>query len=97
MKYARLWWDAAYGWVVDVPNTALQQHQIKAIVDWALPRQIDRLKGMPMGPKRDQFVLALEDLKQYKVNQHVQDHDNDGVISPFASTERTGTKVITYG
>lgn len=90
----RLHWDAVNGWMVDVP-TPLTERQLQGIIDWSVPKQIDRWRSLPVGDKKDQLELAIKDLMAGKLNQRVL--DEHGVFNIFKSTERTSTRVISYG
>ena len=80
----RLYWRGSE-WFVDAP-TALSAAQIARVTAWALPRQIDRWRGLPPGEKKDECAHTIEALKAGRVSCRVTG-TNDGAI--FASTERT--------
>jgi hypothetical protein len=92
----RLHWDAETGWVLDVP-VALTATQVARVAAWALPRQIARYRGLPPGDRKDQLGHAIELLRQGRVAQRLIDHDRDGIVIPFASTERVTTRRIFHG
>ena len=90
----RLHWDAEHGWLVDVP-TALTDRQLQGIIDWSVPKQIDRWRSLPVGEKKDQLKSAIEELQAGKLRQRVL--DQHGVFNLFNSTERTSTRFISHG
>ncbi|GEM_PF-6396286 len=92
----RLHWDAERGWVLDVP-TVIAQAQLRRVAQWALPRQIERWRSLPPGDRKDELGRAIEQLKQMRITQRLIDHDHDGVMVPFASTQRATTREGIYG
>lgn len=83
----RLHWDATWGWILDVPVT-LSHEQIVRVVTWALPHQIDRWRSLPHGEKREELGKALDRLKRGEIHQRLIDADRDGIMIPFAASER---------
>ena len=96
MRNLRLHFDARVGWILDVPVT-IGDHQIKRIAQWALPFQVQRLSELPIGEKKSQLARAIGLLKKGQITQRLFDHDRDGIIVPFASTEKVTTKEYYYG
>jgi len=74
MKNLRLHWDAEAGWVVDVP-VHLPQRQVYNLIQYALPRQIDRWRGLPPGERKGELGRAIELLRQGKVKQRLLEVD----------------------
>lgn len=62
----RLHWDAERGWLLDAQCT-LAPAELQRIIEWALPRQIERLKSLPAGDKRTELEKAIVDLRAGKV------------------------------
>jgi hypothetical protein len=91
----RLRWDAETGWLVDVPVT-LTQSQLSRIIQWALPKQIDRYRALPLGDRKDQLGQAIQALRRGELQQRILEN-NDGVAVPFASTERQTTRSYFHG
>ncbi len=73
----RLHWDAAEGWVVDVP-AALSRPMLDRLVAWALPRQRDRWRSLPTGDKRDELGRAIGLLEQGGVRQRIVGERGNG-------------------
>lgn len=96
MRNLRLYWDVETGWILDVP-VALSKDQLDRVARWALPRQIDRYRGLPPGDRKEQLGFAIEALRRREVRQRLFDHDGDGVVIPFASTQRISTRSYHHG
>jgi len=94
MKHYRLHWDAVIGWIVDV-DVALDACQLKKICDWAIPRQIDRWRSLPLGEKKTELEVAIKKLQAYKIQQRVV-QDQSGTTTLFKSDQGTG-KIISVG
>lgn len=95
-KSCRLHWNAELGWLLDVPTTISAQ-QLWRVAKWALPRQVERYHALPPGDRKDELRRALDLLKAGKIRQQLVDHDGDGVLVPFTSTEKVTTKEYSYG
>ena len=87
MKNLRLWWTGSE-WKLLVPTT-LSSGQIGAIVAWALPKQIQRLRGMSAGERKEDLQNAIAKLQRGEITQVLFDHDGDGVVIPFNCNERS--------
>lgn len=96
MRTHRLHWDAEVGWIIDV-HTTIAHHQIDRIAKWAIPHQVQRYTALPNGGKKDELGRAIDLLKKSKITQRLIDHDNDGVIIPFCSTEKSTTRSYFHG
>lgn len=70
MKNMRLHWDAESGWLLDVP-LYLPNHVLAQVIKWAYPRQLNRLRSLPPGDKRDELERVLPLLKDGKLKQRV--------------------------
>lgn len=82
----RLHWDAEHGWLLDV-DTALPPPAIDKVVRWALPRQIDRWRGLMPGDRKEQLAAAIKLLEERKVRQVIRT-DAQGQATAFQATER---------
>lgn len=92
----RLHWDAEMGWIIDVPFTLTLQ-AVQRICEYAIPKQQNRMLSLSPGDKKEELRVAIELLKRFHVTQRLIDHDGDGVVVPFASTDRTNNKRYFYG
>lgn len=76
MNALRLRWIDG-SWLLDVPaplsNLALQR-----VIEWALPRQVDRFRSLPPGDKKDELKGAIEALQAGRVQQRVVGPRGDG-------------------
>jgi hypothetical protein len=77
VKNIRLHWDAETGWILDVPFL-LPKQALKNAVDHAIPKQIDRWRSLPMGPKKDELSMAIKKLQQYQIQQNLVGPRGDG-------------------
>lgn len=78
MRGIRLHWDAENGWLLDVPFM-LSRPQLAHILDWSLPRQVDRLRSLPPNTdKHRELKAAIELLRQGKVTQNIVGARGDG-------------------
>ncbi len=76
-KNIRLHWDTEVGWILDVPFLIPKQAVIET-VNYALPKQIDRWRSLPMGSKKDELKIAIEKLQKYEVQQNLVGARGDG-------------------
>lgn len=82
----RLHWDAQKGFIV-YTKIGLSQNQMERIAMWALPRAIDRYRGMPQGDLKEQFGKSIKQLKEGQIRQLLV-----GDADLFKSTERMSTR-----
>ncbi len=68
----RLHWDAVEGWRLDA-QTAMSPQEVARMVAWALPKQIDRWKTLPAGPRRDELAAAIVKLRSGDVRVMIVD------------------------
>ena len=59
----RLHWDREIGWILDV-DMLLSDHAIQKVLDWALPKQIERFHGLAPGDRKDDLKAAIKVLEQ---------------------------------
>lgn len=78
LKPPRLLWKKEQDrWHIETA-VGLNEFQIQRIIQWALPRQIDRYSGLPSGDRKDDLGHAIELLKQGKVIQKIVGFRGDG-------------------
>lgn len=90
----RLHWDTDLGWLLDVDVTLTRQ-QLARVCNWAIKHQIQRWNSLPLGPKKDELALAIQQLKQYKIQQIIIE-TKGGENLLFKSTQGTG-KIFSVG
>lgn len=62
MKNVRMHFDAARGWICDVPQ-ALSPMELARVVSFTIKAQTDRVRAMPPGDRKEQGKLAIDILK----------------------------------
>lgn len=77
MRYLRLHYDAEHGVMIDVPF-ALPEWALKTAIEKAIPKQIDRYRTLPAGPKRDELKSVIEKMQAGQVHQNVVGSRGDG-------------------
>lgn len=73
----RLHWDDTSGWILDVP-WMMPADFVKRTVDYAIPRQIDRWRSLPIGDKKNALEASIKLLQQYQVTQKIVGARGDG-------------------
>lgn len=99
MRNLRLHWDAQAGWYLDVP-AALSRPALQRVIDWALPRQIDRWRSLPVGDRRDQLATAIQQLQDGLVEQRLVGSRGDGqgdLVMFQATRPQEDRKIISVG
>jgi len=82
--------------MIDVP-TLMSASALQRVVEWAIPRQVQRYNALPLGDRKRELGKAIDLLKDGKISQRLIDHDGDGMLVPFASTEKATTRSYFHG
>jgi len=80
----RATWDLVRGWQIHVP-TLISKAQSARVVRWIELQQLDRLKALPPGDKKDECRRTIQDLRDGKVLLVISGPE----ATVFASSERT--------
>lgn len=70
MKSVRVHWDEELGWVIDVPF-ALSKQQLQSAIDFSKRYQLDRIRCMPHGDRRERSQIALDKLTTTSIRQQI--------------------------
>lgn len=73
----RLHWDAEAGWVLDVPWN-LPEDFVQRTARYAVPKQIDRWRSLPLGEKKTELEAAIKLLQAGKITQNIVGARGDG-------------------
>jgi hypothetical protein len=86
MKNYNVRWKGEY-WVVDVA-LLMPDITLKSLVNYVLKIQEDRYLSMPMGDKKEELGIAIQALKNGKIQQRIVDSNGDtkGDLKLFEAT-----------
>lgn len=70
MKALRLRWYPEKGWIIETP-VYLDDYQIKRIADFAFKVQVERLRGLPPGDRKEELKKSIIALKEKKISQRL--------------------------
>jgi len=99
MRPFRLHWDAVEGWLLDVP-VAQPPHIIQRVIDWSVPKQVDRLRALPPGEKKEELTKAIQLLQAGQLKQRLVGFCGDGkgdLVMFEAQRPHDDRKIISVG
>jgi len=71
MNKPRMWWAGTeQGWMIDTEIALTASETVRA-TEFTLKIQRDRLRGLPLGPVRDECKETIVALETFKVTQNI--------------------------